>query len=268
MPTNSINPDTKSPSLRKSQWHKDNEHDKCELCENKFTFFNRRHHCRNCGRVICRDCQTTYNTVRGDLPILVCKLCLNCAINGDKCQEYMTQMKLTDRKFIPADFSFNGVKVDVNDTLTIIPEADRLNITARVISLETTDKPECTELDAEHAAGNEGGPKIKLVLITKPAYYDNMKDGENFYLVNLADNSEILNSEDKSRIVMKRTIDSYSLGFVDVQKVEKNAQSGGYKYSKRKSKRSVKRRVSKRSTVRCTKVTKRLRKSSRRRMRR
>jgi hypothetical protein len=265
----------RSPTLHKSQWHKNEEHTKCELCETKFTFLIHKHHCRNCGRVICTKCQTTYKNVRGGLPILVCELCLNCAINGEKdsedCKTYMDLMNLTDRKFIPTDFSFNGVKADVNDTLTIIKEAGHYIITAKVISLETTDTPEC--IDATDV--NEGGPKIKLELLKKPDGYTTMKVGDNFYLVNLADNSEELTSSVKSRILMKQTmnleddgLDDGLRGFVEVQKVEKNVQSGGYKYSKRKSKRSVKRRVSKSSTVRCKKVTKRLRKSRRRRIRR
>ena len=172
----------------------------------------------------------------------------------------MSIPNLKERKFIPTDFSFNGVKVGVNDGLIILTEVGNDIIRAQVISLETTDMPECSEVTDV----NEGGPKIQLVLRTKPDYYDRMKVGEKFYLVNLAEDSDDLTSSTKSRIIMKQTKDGYSLGFVDVLHVTKNAQGGGYKYSKRKSKRSVKRRVNKRSTVRCKKVTKRLRKSRRR----
>lgn len=30
----------------------------CELCSVKFAFFNRKHHCRKCGSVVCHDCST------------------------------------------------------------------------------------------------------------------------------------------------------------------------------------------------------------------
>lgn len=37
-------------------WANDNEAEKCTICSNDFTIFRRRHHCRNCGRVICGKC--------------------------------------------------------------------------------------------------------------------------------------------------------------------------------------------------------------------
>lgn len=38
------------------KWHKDDEHDSCEICTKKFDFFNRKHHCRKCGKVVCDAC--------------------------------------------------------------------------------------------------------------------------------------------------------------------------------------------------------------------
>ena len=44
------------------QWHRDKDYDKCEICENSFRFYNRKHHCRKCGKVVCHDCSSkTYN---------------------------------------------------------------------------------------------------------------------------------------------------------------------------------------------------------------
>lgn len=37
-------------------WQNDEEVASCFLCHSKYTFFNRRHHCRKCGRVVCGNC--------------------------------------------------------------------------------------------------------------------------------------------------------------------------------------------------------------------
>jgi len=45
------------PTSRQS-WTKDNLMDKCILCSIQFTSFNRKHHCRACGGIICHKCST------------------------------------------------------------------------------------------------------------------------------------------------------------------------------------------------------------------
>ena len=37
-------------------WISDSQVKRCYLCSNTFTFFNRKHHCRVCGRVFCGNC--------------------------------------------------------------------------------------------------------------------------------------------------------------------------------------------------------------------
>ncbi|KAI9728503.1 MAG: hypothetical protein M1834_007641 [Cirrosporium novae-zelandiae] len=38
------------------RWQPDNEVSSCPICGVQFTFFNRKHHCRKCGRVVCGNC--------------------------------------------------------------------------------------------------------------------------------------------------------------------------------------------------------------------
>ncbi|TGZ80645.1 hypothetical protein EX30DRAFT_341300 [Ascodesmis nigricans] len=38
------------------EWQPDAAAKACPICANMFTFFNRRHHCRKCGRVVCAAC--------------------------------------------------------------------------------------------------------------------------------------------------------------------------------------------------------------------
>jgi hypothetical protein len=37
-------------------WQPDSEITQCPICEAAFGFFNRKHHCRKCGRVVCAEC--------------------------------------------------------------------------------------------------------------------------------------------------------------------------------------------------------------------
>ena len=37
-------------------WIADNKVDKCHKCDINFSFLNRRHHCRLCGRIFCGNC--------------------------------------------------------------------------------------------------------------------------------------------------------------------------------------------------------------------
>jgi hypothetical protein len=38
------------------RWQPDDELSACSICANAFTFLNRRHHCRRCGRLVCGPC--------------------------------------------------------------------------------------------------------------------------------------------------------------------------------------------------------------------
>ena len=42
------------------RWTQDNESDFCVACNEKFSLFIRRHHCRACGRLLCNDCSSNW----------------------------------------------------------------------------------------------------------------------------------------------------------------------------------------------------------------
>jgi WD40 repeat protein len=59
-------------------WIKDNEVEACSSCKTKFTTLNRRHHCRNCGRIVCGACSPNRMEIveLGHLkPVRVCNDC-------------------------------------------------------------------------------------------------------------------------------------------------------------------------------------------------
>ncbi|ELP94237.1 Rho/RAC guanine nucleotide exchange factor, putative [Entamoeba invadens IP1] len=53
----------------------------CMNCHSKFTFINRRHHCRNCGRVLCSNC-TKQKIIIPHLSPKPQRVCDQCALNA------------------------------------------------------------------------------------------------------------------------------------------------------------------------------------------
>ncbi|XP_001378438.2 zinc finger FYVE domain-containing protein 26 isoform X1 [Monodelphis domestica] len=62
----------------RQQWVPDEMENTCMVCRNEhFTMFNRRHHCRRCGRLVCGSCSTKKMVVEGsrENPTRVCDQC-------------------------------------------------------------------------------------------------------------------------------------------------------------------------------------------------
>ncbi|BFU25415.1 Rho guanine nucleotide exchange factor, putative [Entamoeba histolytica HM-1:IMSS-B] len=57
----------------------DSDSPECALCKVKFTFVNRRHHCRKCGKCICGECSKGRIPITPQSTVLerVCKVCFN-----------------------------------------------------------------------------------------------------------------------------------------------------------------------------------------------
>ncbi|XP_072485614.1 zinc finger FYVE domain-containing protein 26 isoform X1 [Notamacropus eugenii] len=69
-------PPEKPPS--RQQWVPDEMEITCMVCRSeRFTMFNRRHHCRRCGRLVCGSCSTKKMVVEGsrESPARVCDQC-------------------------------------------------------------------------------------------------------------------------------------------------------------------------------------------------
>jgi hypothetical protein len=64
------NRNNNSNSVNGAVWQNDNEAKVCLECGIKFTFFNRKHHCRKCGKIFCNSCCGKYCTfIPGSLVI-------------------------------------------------------------------------------------------------------------------------------------------------------------------------------------------------------
>ncbi|RWS14108.1 Zinc finger FYVE domain-containing protein-like protein [Dinothrombium tinctorium] len=68
---------SKIPTI--DQWIPDNKVSFCMLCKlEKFSMFNRRHHCRRCGRVICGTCSRNVLVIPEVTPFAAVRVCDDC----------------------------------------------------------------------------------------------------------------------------------------------------------------------------------------------
>jgi hypothetical protein len=65
-----------------SQWVSDDSSDLCQRCCMKFTLFNRRHHCRHCGRLVCDNCSKHRVAFGGQSNQRICNYCKSAHFNA------------------------------------------------------------------------------------------------------------------------------------------------------------------------------------------
>ena len=58
-------------------WVVDEDVDDCMCCGDKFNWFKRRHHCRNCGNLVCGDCSPFKSKVP-NFPETKSRVCKDC----------------------------------------------------------------------------------------------------------------------------------------------------------------------------------------------
>jgi hypothetical protein len=60
-------------------WVPNEEQPNCQLCNTPFSLLIRRHHCRQCGRLVCGDCSSHRKVIEslGKTPVRVCDNCVN-----------------------------------------------------------------------------------------------------------------------------------------------------------------------------------------------
>lgn len=66
------------PGKAADHWLKDEGADYCAGCTVKFTIYERKHHCRNCGQVFCSKCsrfESEISKLRILKPVRVCQSC-------------------------------------------------------------------------------------------------------------------------------------------------------------------------------------------------
>ena len=69
-------------------WVPDSNQSACTICSSKFTFFNRRHHCRRCGALVCADCSKQRRLLEhmdATHKLRVCDKCCAETAQGERC---------------------------------------------------------------------------------------------------------------------------------------------------------------------------------------
>ena len=65
---------------RRPKWVEDDAYSACMHCQFEFTLFNRRHHCRHCGLLLCDECTSTMIALphlKYPEPVRVCMTCVD-----------------------------------------------------------------------------------------------------------------------------------------------------------------------------------------------
>jgi hypothetical protein len=70
-------------------WTSDKEADHCTVCQNKFTMTNRRHHCRQCGTLVCKACSMNRAELAMDQGAKV-RVCDQCFLKTKEVKEQET----------------------------------------------------------------------------------------------------------------------------------------------------------------------------------
>ena len=72
------------------KWADDSEATSCITCKMQFSMTNRKHHCRNCGQIFCKDCSTKKAQMEGfKNPQRVCDNCY-AEIQQNKWHQYQS----------------------------------------------------------------------------------------------------------------------------------------------------------------------------------
>ena len=105
-----------------TKWDKDSQHPNCYSCQNKFTLFVRRHHCRKCGKIFCNNCMKKV------------KIFNNFYIMCYSCVKFLSESILVKRSY------FNNLINDLTDCQENLSELteNNENTSSNMIICNTT----------------------------------------------------------------------------------------------------------------------------------
>jgi Rab GTPase-binding effector protein 1 len=67
------------------RWQPEEDHPDCQRCHSQFSVTWRKHHCRHCGKVLCKDCTNkTVYTGPHNRPSRVCDVCYTLLVKDSQ----------------------------------------------------------------------------------------------------------------------------------------------------------------------------------------
>ncbi|XP_066249376.1 zinc finger FYVE domain-containing protein 26 homolog [Euwallacea similis] len=97
---------------KRCEWTKNCDVIECPCCQNTFfSMFNRRHHCRRCGRIICSGCSKKRMIVPtyGDITVRVCNDCFMQIFSDVSDDSMSTESLLDDYWMLTSDAEHNRI---------------------------------------------------------------------------------------------------------------------------------------------------------------
>ena len=107
-----------SGALIPRRWVENDEVEACHRCGSHFSFWRRRHHCRNCGQIFCFDCCNYFRTINNLLKTGTQRVCVDCVKTIDKQSEQYRLWSI---------FSF----LDLKDIKRLMPLAKRFYVVGK-----------------------------------------------------------------------------------------------------------------------------------------
>ncbi|KDO31634.1 hypothetical protein SPRG_03554 [Saprolegnia parasitica CBS 223.65] len=156
------------PSVNRDafRWIPDKEAEKCMNCNSEFTVFNRKHHCRRCGHVVCKNCSPNIRRVspQDPFPVRVCNPCYTAV------DEHFTSLEWSGHTTTEAERSPDPVangRVHIGQLYVKVVEAIGLPSTDSIANSITSDPFVKVILTGRWSHGQEWGTDLQSIRLTK-----------------------------------------------------------------------------------------------------
>jgi hypothetical protein len=91
------------------EWMDDADSPCCLICENNWNLKRRRHHCRNCGRLVCKDCSNQKVKLE-ETDTEAKRVCDDCLVTIEEKKKIIddgVEVRADRTRFIPCICNFN-----------------------------------------------------------------------------------------------------------------------------------------------------------------
>ncbi|XP_070571338.1 zinc finger FYVE domain-containing protein 26-like isoform X2 [Ptychodera flava] len=154
-----------------NDWVPDSAASHCMVCKvERFSMFNRRHHCRRCGRVVCASCSERTSIVRGygDIPVRICDDCYDQFIT--KKSSYGVSPEVLEQKL---QERLSGTFFSNRSPKILTPNLSSHGTGSGATPIAATEIPELMEPDDWYA---ELKPRQQWKLTSDDIYNDTIRD--------------------------------------------------------------------------------------------